>query len=580
MTEILRALKTIFGFSKLYAFFQIIYAVLKALGVLTAVFIPRFVIDLLTDRSSTVWLYAAALISLKFLITFLRSLCADYLNKKELNFNDYFKLLLSKQCMNLDYEALEDSNVLNKFKTAEWGINSYGSASALFGNVFDVFSSILVIISLFALFSALNPYILLVLLVLVFLNFFLQTREIKTTVDEYGTHRNRYERLLSFYSGVMFDFKFGKDLRMYNASSLIGGKYHSLLKDYSKILRKTFTRVIVLKWIQSFISSFLMIVPYVYIIYAVFQGGISLGEFMMYVMAMTALTDALGGVSNNIAMLKEANAFLKLFFSFLDMNAKEKRQNAAFEKTPLIEFKNVSFKYPCSEQFVLKDINISISANEKIALVGANGAGKTSFVKLLLGLFKPTQGEILANGIPVKNLAPESYHALFSAVFQDFILLAATIKDNASLGRSYGDEEIKAAFSKVGILELFGKLDTFIYKYDGERGIDLSGGTSQRFAIARALLLDSPFVILDEPTAAIDPVSESKIYEQFSAITENKTSVFVSHRLAGCARCLRIRVFDKGRISEEGSHEELLRRETSLYKAMFEKQAEFYVHSG
>ena len=273
-----------------------------------------------------------------------------------------------------------------------------------------------------------------------------------------------------------------------------------------------------------------------------------------------------------------ANQFLKLLEYPV---ALEKGDKAVTGETHVIEFSHVSFKYPRSEQYVLKDINLKITSGEHLSVVGLNGAGKTTFIKLLCRLYDVTEGEILIDGVNIKEYSEEEYRKLFAVVFQDFQLFAFSLKDNIALGDTAEDAEINRVLELAGFYEDAQKLpeglDTMLYKSFDEKGTELSGGQQQKTAIARALYKDAPIVILDEPTAALDPVAEYDIYRRFDTLVGGKTAIYISHRLSSCKFCDRIAVFAENTIKEYGTHEELVDKKNGIYAELFAAQAQYYV---
>ncbi|MBR6649829.1 MAG: ABC transporter ATP-binding protein, partial [Clostridia bacterium] len=244
-----------------------------------------------------------------------------------------------------------------------------------------------------------------------------------------------------------------------------------------------------------------------------------------------------------------------------------------------IEFRSVSFKYPGCENYVLKDIGITIKNGEKLSVVGFNGAGKTTFIKLLCGLYLPTEGVITLNGYDIKTIHPALYRKMLGVIFQDFQLFAFSVKENIVLGENYDKQRLEWVIEKSGIKDkidgLSKSIDTSISKEFDENGIEFSGGEGQKLASARAYYRDAQIVILDEPTASLDPIAESLLYERFNSIMKNKTAVYISHRLASVKFCDNVAVFENGKIVEYGTHDELMEL-GGTYKAMFSTQAEYY----
>ena len=261
------------------------------------------------------------------------------------------------------------------------------------------------------------------------------------------------------------------------------------------------------------------------------------------------------------------------------------KESVPISEAYTVEFKHVSFAYPRSEEKVLKDINMILHPGEHISIVGPNGAGKTTFIKLLCRLYDPTEGEILLNGVNIKNYAYDEYVKLLSVVFQDFQLFAFPAKENITLGQvkskdAENKKNLDMIIEEAGLKTTLSRLpkgkDTYIFKGYEEDGIELSGGQQQKLAIARALYKDAPIIILDEPTAALDPIAEYDIYRQFNHLIGNKTAIYISHRLSSCQFCDIIYVFEEGKIKEIGKHEELVTLKDGIYAGMFEAQAQYY----
>lgn len=258
----------------------------------------------------------------------------------------------------------------------------------------------------------------------------------------------------------------------------------------------------------------------------------------------------------------------------------EKRYDNEYE----LEFRNVSFHYPNSDRLVLKNVSFRLKTGRKLAIVGANGAGKTTFIKLLCRLYDPTEGEILLNGIDIRKYDYDEYIRLFSIVFQDYRIFSFSVAENVAAGPDFDRERVVKSLQDAGIYErvlnMRSGIDSRLLKdqQDGdEEGIEISGGEKQKIALARALYRDAPMVILDEPTSALDPIAEQDIYTRFNDMVAEKTAVFISHRMSSCRFCDEIAVFDGGQIVQNGTHEELVADADGIYRKMWEAQAQYYV---
>ena len=245
-----------------------------------------------------------------------------------------------------------------------------------------------------------------------------------------------------------------------------------------------------------------------------------------------------------------------------------------------IEFKDVSFKYPGAENYALKNVNLKIKNGEHLAVVGRNGSGKTTFIKLMCRLYDVTDGEILLNGANIKEYTKDSIINLYSVVFQDFKIFSVSLKDNVCINADFESDRFFACLENANIKDraecLPNKENTYLYKDLNKNGVEISGGEAQKLALARALYKDAPVVILDEPTAALDPIAENEIYSRFNSFVQNKTAIYISHRLSSCAFCDKIAVFDKSRLVESGTHKELLSSD-GRYAELWNAQAKYYV---
>ena len=329
-------------------------------------------------------------------------------------------------------------------------------------------------------------------------------------------------------------------------------------------------------------SSLFTWFTYLFVILKTAVGAITLGAFTKYAGALAKFASSCADLIEAQMQLRQITTYMTEFLAFLDLESRhvtgtipvEKRQDGEY----VLAFEDVSFCYPGSSQLVLKHVNCRLNLKKKMAVVGKNGAGKTTFIKLLCRLYEPTEGKITLNGVDIRKYDEEEYRDLFGVVFQDFKLFSFTVGENIAAGYERVEENIWKALEKAGVEDVVKqlpcKVDTMILK--GRGGVDLSGGEIQKLALARALYKDAPVVILDEPTAALDPVSEAAIYESFDEMVKEKTSIYISHRMSSCRFCDDIIVFDEGKIAERGSHDELL-SQNGLYTALWGAQAKYYV---
>ena len=398
------------------------------------------------------------------------------------------------------------------------------------------------------------------------------------SVSEKGKLANR---VWDFYLGLSRDRAKQMDVRIYGQEKFVHCYERATRGKRNEVLGPMGT-------LGGFAKGFGTVstgLIYVFVCLKAWAGAFGIGALTQYISAITALTSSVNVFLEAIGDIRSNAVFLKTSFEFLDIPnvmsqgtiPTEKRADREYE----VEFKNVSFKYPSSENSALENVSMKFKVGRRLAVVGENGSGKTTFIKLLCRLYDPDEGIILLNGIDIKKYDYRDYLNVFSVVFQDFQLVSQSLGANVAGSAEYDRELAEKCLHDVGFGErlraLPDGLDTMLYSDFGEKGINLSCGEAQKVAIARALYKNSPFIILDEPTAALDPISEAEIYERFNGIAGDKTAIFISHRLSSCRFCDEILVFDKGKIIEQGSHEELVSLKSGKYAELWSAQAQYYV---
>ena len=323
---------------------------------------------------------------------------------------------------------------------------------------------------------------------------------------------------------------------------------------------------------------------YVFTCLKAWAGAFDVGSVTQYVGAATALAGSVYALLEAYGDMKANTEHLATTFRYLDMpNAMyqgslttEKRADRNYQ----VEFRNVSFRYPGSESWALRNVSMKFRVSKRLAIVGENGSGKTTFIKLLCRLYDPQEGEILLNGIDIRKYRYDDYMNIFSVVFQDFQLISQSLGSNVAGSMRYDPQRVEKALTDAGFgprLKTLPKgLETQLYKDYSEDGIEISGGEAQKIAIARALYKNAPFIILDEPTAALDPMAEAEIYAKFNEISGDKTAIYISHRLSSCKFCDEILVFHQGAIVQQGTHEALLSRKDGKYAQLWNAQAQYY----
>ncbi|MDU7032322.1 MAG: ABC transporter ATP-binding protein [Finegoldia magna] len=518
---------------------------------------------------------------------------------------EIFVHILSEKFNELDYKQSQDTDIIGQKSNIEQNthIGEFGIIRVMYA--YDmILESLLAMIGSLVLsyqflvtkwnapesFSFLNSAWINVLLivVVVFLSWISQKFnakefEIWNKIAEQGKFGNR---VFTFYCWEMKDKSRMLDTRMYRQYNLASNMINEcgIFNPGGFFDRIMSTEGVTYKILSEFFSKLQVLLIYLVVVSKSLLGAISIGMLSQYLGSLINFTSNLSKFLEGVAMYKTNTPYAELMMDYLHKKSEfyngslttEKRTDKKYE----VEFKNVSFKYPGTDNWVLKNINLKFDLGKKLAIVGQNGCGKTTFVKLLIRFYDVTEGEILLNGIDIKKYRYDEYLKIFSVVFQDFNLFAYPLAQNIASGMNYDEEKVVQSLKDVGMYDDVRKwdkgLDTYLYKDIDENGISVSKGQEQKIAIARALYQDSPFLILDEPTASLDPISEAEIYEKLGEIIKDRTAIFISHRLSSCKFSDKIIVFDKGEIAETGDHDSLISK-NGMYKKLWDAQAEFYV---
>lgn len=403
---------------------------------------------------------------------------------------------------------------------------------------------------------------------------------------EYQPIITRLSRRYSYIFNNMISFDVGKEVRINGASSWLRKKYDAETDEYLREFKKNQDKTFGYSVPTMVIDLVQTVVIYGYCAYLAIHGDITVGSFTVFLGAVTAFSGSFSGFIGRFPGLALLSKYVDDYKEFLRLAEHEGKEREVIEgENPTggrydIEFVDVSFKYPNTDRFVLRHVNIKIKSGERLSVVGYNGAGKSTFIKLICRLYEPTEGKILVGGVDISTIKPDDYRELLSVVFQDYELFYMTIRENVVLNREYDKDRLNDALEKSGVGERVSMLedgaDTELYRAFDYDGTEFSGGEGQKLACARAYYKDAPIVILDEPTASLDPLAETRLYERFNSIIGEKTSIYISHRLASVKFCDSIACFADGELVERGTHRELMEKH-GVYADMFSKQAHYYV---
>ncbi len=564
--------------------------IIAAKSLLPVIISPMIIDELIGKREvRKLLILAAILIGGEFIMEVILEWISNRLMKYQQRLDNHFNMLTGLHSMELDFQLTEDKEALDQVEKARTGMDWYsGGAYGIAEQIFGGASNVLKVFGLVTIISINAPLLLLVILAYVIIMGFVSAKNNKIGLEVYKKLA-KINRLFGYFGWNIVDFRYGKDIRLYDARKMMvdcWDKNSAASNAHWKWQAETSMKYYLIGDAANIIR---MMGSYLYVGFLAIKKVISIGILVQMIEAADELNNTLGGLVYNIQEILKRCNYAYEFVLFMEYpEALEKGEKSVDNEIREIEFKNVSFKYPGTEKMILDNISIKITSGEHLSIVGLNGAGKTTFIKLLCRLYDPTSGEILVNGINIKEYDYERYMTLFAPVFQDFRLFAFPIEENITLideddKGSYTDEEKKRVdniINMVNLAEMMNKLEkgrnTILFKYFEENGIEPSGGEQQKIAIARALYKNSPVVILDEPTAALDPIAEYEIYKQFHTLVGDKTAFYISHRLSSCRFCDNIAVFSDGKIAEYCNHDALIKIAGGIYARMFEAQAKYY----
>lgn len=575
--------KYIIKFNKWYLFYALMNQVFVTISPLINVILPKFIVDELLGEKRLNNLIC--LIIILGLVNFISSSASRFFQGKmftaKIVVYNKFSCLLAEKMVECDYIQLETPEYLDAREKAQKFIYGNGQGfGTVIDSAFNIIGKILVFIGLITVLSTLNIYIVIIFVVLILVNAYIDSK-IKKRIITWDLEKAPIERQSAYLTRTLEDFNFGKEIRINNAKNHFFNKINEHLKAVSKFYSKQVGALNKSVYFSASMSLIRDIVSYGYLAFSFISSKITMGDFTMYTSAIYNFSQSMNEVMTSLVDIKQYGGYYEALDKFLNVKSTMRDgQIKEIDKTTLeIEFESVSFIYPGQSNYALKNVSIKIKSQEKLSIVGENGAGKTTFVKLLTRLYDPTEGLIKLNGVNIKEIDYNLYQSLISAVFQDYKLFSFTLKENIILDRYEDDKLIEMYFEKCGLGEKIKKLNkgihTNVHKNFFEDGFEPSGGEGQKIALTRALYKNTPIIVLDEPTAALDPRAEYEMYKNFYDLVQGKTAIFISHRLSSSKFCDNIAVFDNGSISEYGTHDQLMNN-NGLYKELFEMQAQFY----
>ncbi|MDW7662152.1 MAG: ABC transporter ATP-binding protein [Bacillota bacterium] len=563
----------------------LVQSLFKTMRPLIFIIGPKLIVDELTtlQRVDRLVVMIAAIAIGNFVIGAIEKVLKARTELMTYQFNNAFERHISRKTVEIDFENVEDPEILNLKERALFAVRNHGLMYAMVEALSKVANEVILIAGLSAIIWTFSPWVLVLLVGVVVINSFIFKKVQKYYYLE-STQTVGANRAFVYYITQSSDLEVAKDLRLYDMSGMMIDKMNRYNLRTYKLYLKIYGAISRLNGLVSVNVQIQTVIIYYLLAVRTLAGTVTIGNFMMYAGAVGKFSMSMNTFVSSIIEVNRLCRQLELLVEYEKIPASKDSGNQPMPagEEYVIEFHDVSFKYPRADDFTLKNISVTIYPGEKISIIGLNGAGKTTFVKLLTRLYKPTEGKITINGIDIQDVDYETYMSKIAAVFQDYRLFGLTVEENITGKISTEDESpelfeiLREVGASVDIEALpFGLKTPLDKRYDKE-ATKLSGGQSQKIAIARALYKNAPIVVLDEPTAALDPLAEHDVYLRFDQMVQDKTAIYISHRLSSCRFCDRILVFDKGEIIQVGSHNELIRQSGSQYELMFNAQATYY----
>lgn len=563
-------------------------------------FSAQIINEICTQRKvRTVVVYVAGAVLANFICSILKSILDRVCNEKESQMWSWFGKIFSDKHMSLDFDDLENAKIQHMRQEAEENLYMFGNGlaqlvwgtSALVRSLVNILASIVMTVTLFLSKSGNkvmdNPVWILIVFVCIF---FGGLSNSKATIKENKVFMKWckdtvwFNRVFMFFGKELYmNPEKAKDVRIYKQHT-IAAKVLDKLIQHDRENQTALFKMSVFPAMANIIIGLANTVCYLFVAIKAFFGAFSAGSIVQYVAVLSRLGD---GLQEFMYVLSDNEVYcihLQKLFEYIDIPnhmyqgslTVEKREDNEYD----VEFRDVSFQYPNTSTYALRHVNLKFKIGQKLAVVGMNGSGKTTFIKLMCRLYDPTEGEILLNGVNIQKYDYDEYRSIFSVVFQDFRLFAFSLGQNVAASVDYDNGHVLKCLKKAGFNERLKTMPngvkTCLYKDFDTDGVEISGGEAQKIALARALYKDAPFIILDEPTAALDPISEYEVYSSFNEIAGGKTTIYISHRLASCRFCDKIAVFHKGEIIQTGTHEELLANNNGKYYELWNAQSQYY----
>ena len=567
-----------------YLFLLLAAGLAEAAKPFVAVLLPKLVLEELSGardpaRLLLLTIAAAGFSGLIYWLSGYLSLRRDRANVK---FNNLTDRVLADRTLTMDYPYLEDPEVLKMVQQFMQGRMTQGGLAGAGWALGNGLPALLTALGMLFILARLSGGLLGLLLAATAVSLVLLRLQVKY-LSGMTMEMADGNRILSYLFSIFTDFSYGKDIRLFEAEPLMTTRMKDTVDELWRVCFGNYTKSGACQAGRAAIAQGVVALIYAMLAVQTVQKGLSVADFVMLTAAavsfassvMTAVTSAM----NFYGALKMVAPFGE-YMNLPPVLSQGSEPVPELTGEDAVVFDHVSFTYPRAAEPTLKDLCFTIKRGERLAVVGENGAGKTTMIKLLLRLYEPDEGTIYLGGRDIRTMSREETLKQFAVVFQDFKLLAFSVKENICIGPDGDEERLHEVLRKLDLDKVLESTphgaETSVYRLFDEEGVEFSGGERQKMAIARALYKDSPIVVMDEPTAALDPIAEAEIYGHLNQLVEHKTALFISHRLSSCKFCDRVAVFENGGVTQCGSHKELMAQE-GLYRRMFAAQARYYV---
>jgi ATP-binding cassette subfamily B protein len=565
---------------------SIVYFIIKVpalvLQPIITAYIPKAMIDCITDgvTINKLVLIIALLSLLITLITWLDPFMQELLKGSSNIIRMRYSMIAFRKNLYMDYIDIESLEGRKKNKQAtEFYRSSYSPAASFIDNLGQIFVCVVGVITSMTLLYRINIFMILIILISCAIEFFL-LRFLHDKELVINKTRSRATVKFYYFYNLSKDTSASKDIKLYNFEDYFTYTLAKIISNLEKITKQYGPQSFKVSSVRAILNFVRELVAYSYLVYLTYNGKINVSDFIFYFGIISGFSNWIVKLVGSISRMEYCCKSCGLYREYLE----EKEINENNDKIDLnsvesIEFNNVSFKYPSSNHNTLNNVSFKINKGENIAIIGENGAGKTTIIKLLCGLYNATEGSIFVNSKDISLYSKDSYFDLFSVVFQDYFFMPMSIAENISASQKYDKEKLYSSFEKAGILEkiesLKDKENTLMIKDIYKEAVEFSGGEKQKLLLAKAIYRNAPVLILDEPTAALDPIAEGELYKKYNEITKDKISFFISHRLSSTVFCDRILFISNGRITESGTHEELMALKGAYYR-MYQSQSYYY----